>query len=90
MKHLAIMTAPKFGMGDMGYPAFWFSVSYGEDLVYGALLIVDIERFTKEVIAADIQDISKLEGAPCQIEVSDNNIVSFVKLLKRRVKTEEN
>lgn len=81
MKQLAIMTAPHFGMRDMYKPAFWFSVSYGENLVYGALIILSADEMTKECIAANVYDISRLEGAPCQIEVKDN-IVSFIKLLK--------
>jgi len=83
MKQLAIMGEPHFGLRDMSHPAFWFDVSFGEDLGYGSLIIVNSDTFTKAVEEAAIYDIKKLEGAPCQIDVSDDNIVKFVKFLKK-------
>lgn len=81
-KELAIMSEPHFGMKDMSYPAFSFSVCWGENLNYGALIILNSKEFSKVVKEADVYDMKYLKGSPCQIEVSDENVVSFVKILK--------
>lgn len=81
-KQLAIMTAPKFGMRDIGQPGFWFDVSYGENLSYAALIVLSTERMVQAVTDTDVYDISSLDGSPCQIDETDN-IVRFIKLLKR-------
>ncbi len=83
MKQLAIMTAPKFGMRDMSRPGFWFTVSFGEELSSGALIILPTDEMS-EIIKdhTGVYDMSKLDGAPCQIDVTDN-IVTFVKVLEK-------
>lgn len=77
------MTRPNFGMRDMGHPAFWFSVSYGEDLSYGSLQIIGMERFAKLVEDANIDNLDVLKNHPCQIEVTDKGYVEFVKILDK-------
>ncbi len=63
-KHLAIMTKPNFGMRDMSDPAFWFSVSWGEDLGRGALIILTAEKMSKAIRAADINNLGALNNHP--------------------------
>lgn len=83
MKQLAIMSEPSFGMRDMSTPAFWFSVSFGEDLIYGALIILSREKFAKIIEDANVNDMKDLKDSPCQIDVSDDGVVSFVKVLNK-------
>lgn len=77
------MSKPNFGMRDMSHPAFWFSVSYGEDLSYGSLQIVGMEKFAKLIEEADINNLDQLKDHPCQIEVTDKGYVNFVKILRK-------
>lgn len=77
------MTKPNFGMRDMSRPAFWFSVSYGEDLQYGSLQIINTERFSKMIIDANIDNLDQLKNHPCQVEVTDKGYVEFVKILDK-------
>jgi len=79
-KELAIMTEPKYGMRDMGSPAFWFSVSFGADLMGGALIVLSIKEMGKAIKDAAIYELKNLNNHPCQIEV-ENNCVNFVKIL---------
>jgi hypothetical protein len=83
MKHLAIMSEPHFGKRDMFRPGFWFQVSWGEDLSHASLIVLGTREFSQAIEDADIEDMKNLNGHPCQIEVSDTNVVTFVKVLKK-------
>jgi hypothetical protein len=77
------MSEPHFGMRDMYKPSFWFDVSFGENLSFGALIILTPEQFAKVIEEANVSDMKDLKGKPCQVEVTEDNVVSFVKVLKR-------
>lgn len=81
-KQLAIMSEPHFGMRDMDYPAFWFDVRFGESLSRGALIILSIHRMTEVVMKANIRDVSDLRNHSCQVDVSDDGTVSFMKVVR--------
>lgn len=81
MRQLAIMDKPHFGLRDVSYPVFWFSVSYGQELSCGALIVLGVKSFCKIIEDAGIVDIDNLEGAACQVNVDDRG-VRFVKIIK--------
>lgn len=85
MKQLAIMTQPDFGMRDMSYPAFWFSVSFGENLNSGALIVLSMKEMAEYMKEADIYDLGSLKDHPCQIDVvgTGSGTVHFIRILKR-------
>lgn len=81
-KELAIMSAPSFGVRDIGQPCFWFSVRFGEDLTCALLIVLGVKEMSKIVKEADIYDTKELKNHPCQIE-TEGNTVNFVKVLKK-------
>lgn len=84
-KELAIMSQPDFGMRDMSYPNFWFSVSFGENLSSGALIVLSAKQMAGIMKEADIYNLKALKDHPCQIDVDGLGAatVTFIKILKR-------
>lgn len=81
-KQLAIMSEPHYGMRDFYKPAFWFEVSFGENLSYGSLIVLSGIEFSKVVEEAGVKDMKDLKDHACQIDSTDG-IVTFLKVLKK-------
>lgn len=81
-KQLAVMSKPHYGVRDTSHPIWWFDVKFGDDLGHGALIVLTTAQMRKIVDEAHIYDIETLHNRPCQVEVSTDNSVEFVKVLE--------
>lgn len=82
-EQLAIMTEPQYGMRDMSSPGWWFSVSFGADLSYGALIIMSEKEMHDLVVKHNIHDTEQLKNHTCKVVSKGwGDSVKFVDLVK--------
>lgn len=79
-KELAIMSCPQVGLRDTNYPVMWFSVKFGENLILGALIVMNWTDAKKFILQSGTTNIKDLDGKPCQVEV-DKGTIKFIKVL---------
>ena len=79
--HIARIQGGSYGMRDFrdGRPGIWFSVHYGPDSQYGALIAITCDEAEEFMIKNNVEDISHLDGRRCII-VDEGGLIQFISL----------
>lgn len=80
-EQLAIIKQVKFGVGDYGKTALWFSV-YITDSTAALQVFHEWENISKIVEDSGVDDINKLNGKACWVDTSTHGIIRFLRMAK--------
>lgn len=71
-EQLAVIRDVHFGVGDRGTVCMWFSAYITEGSA--AVQVLSVERAVELIAAAGVDDVRKLDGRTCWVDVTGSTI----------------